>query len=183
MKLFRKLSKEEYDEYYLESAKMVYNIGRRLFGNQEDEILDFCQDVYLKGRDKFHKFEGRSEFSTWLYRLAMNLGLNKLRAQKRLKINSGDISEDYEEPVASVSHGETKDGLAELIDKEITETVQQELANLRDEYRIPLILLYYEKMSIAEMSEKLKAKEGTIKSWIYRGKQELRNRLEQKGVS
>ncbi|RME89404.1 MAG: RNA polymerase sigma factor [Candidatus Hydrogenedentota bacterium] len=182
MGLFSKLSVEEFDELFLECTDMLYSIGYRLFGNHEDDILDFCQDVYLKARDKRHLFAGKSQFSTWLYRLAMNLGLNKIRAEKRLKVESTDKEEYFLESVESVSQRESKDGLEILLQNEITDAVQEELEKLRYEYKISLYLLYYEKMSIAEMSKQLKVKEGTIKSWIYRGKKEMRNRLEARGV-
>lgn len=148
---------------------MVYALGMRLFKNAE-EAADFSQDVYLKILDKFNSFRGESKPSTWVYSVAMHLGLNRLRRMKRI-----EFVPNIEEPATN----ETPESLlTENLDRQETEdTVQRELFKLPESYRIPLILFYYERMSYKEMSEKLDLPEGTLKSLVHRGKRILRDKL------
>ena len=141
----------------------------RLFRNPE-EAADFSQDVYLRVMDKIDSFRGDSKPSTWVYSVAMHLGLNRLRRMKRIQF----LPEDAEEPITE----ETPESLlTEALDRQETEErVQQELMNLPDSYRVPLLLLYYDRMSYREMSEKLGLPEGTLKSLVHRGKRILRDR-------
>jgi RNA polymerase sigma-70 factor (ECF subfamily) len=121
--------------------------------------------------DKIDSFRGDSKPSTWVYSVAMHLGLNRLRRMKRIQF----LPEDAEEPITE----ETPESLlTEALDRQETEErVQQELMNLPDSYRVPLLLLYYDRMSYREMSEKLGLPEGTLKSLVHRGKRILRDRL------
>ncbi len=157
-------------ELFEQTRNMVFGLGMRLFRNPE-EAADFSQDVYMHVMDKIDSFRGDSKPSTWVYSVAMNLGLNRLRRMKRIQF----LPEDAEEPITE----ETPESLlTEALDRQETEErVQQELMNLPDSYRVPLLLLYYDRMSYREMSEKLGLPEGTLKSLVHRGKRILRDRL------
>lgn len=157
-------------ELFEQTRNMVFGLGMRLFRNPE-EAADFSQDVYLRVMDKIDSFRGDSKPSTWVYSVAMHLGLNRLRRMKRIQF----LPEDAEEPITE----ETPESLlTEALDRQETEErVQQELMNLPDSYRVPLMLLYYDRMSYREMSEKLGLPEGTLKSLVHRGKRILRDRL------
>ncbi len=171
MKLTPGNEREEFEKIFDETAGMIYNLGLRLFNNNTEDALDFAQDVYLQAYQKLDQFEGRSRISTWLYSVALRLGLAKLKKEKRLRILDGD-----EGMIDSVP--DPGEDVAERLPREEAERlVQEELADLPDVYRIPLLLYYYEKMSYREISEHLGTKEGTIKSYIHRGKGILRNKL------
>lgn len=168
-------AKGKFDEEFVQATKMLYNLGRRLFGHHDDDILDFIQDVYLKSSEKVGQFKGDSLFTTWLYRLALNLGLEDLRKRGRLK-SSTLGEEDAEVPSDEGTF------LDNLIEQEMISAVQVELENLPDVYRIPLILRYYEKMSFSEMSRKLNEKEATLRSYVFRGKKIIMAKLQEKGL-
>lgn len=71
------------------------------------------------------------------------------------------------------------DYFAEIDDQLLMDKLQKELMNLPEEYRLPLILLFYEKLSYKEMSEKLNIPEGTLKSLVYRGKLRLKEKIKE----
>ena len=161
---------------------MIYNLGIRLFKNKED-AMDFSQDVYMVAYSKLETFEGRSKISTWLYSLALNLGLKKIKKQKRLKVDFSDNEELLEKQAAeSGPEGTGKDPFDGVSRAEINNQVQAELETLPEEYRLPLILLYYEKLSYSEISGQLGIKEGTLKSYIHRGKRILSEKLKLLGL-
>ncbi|MBI38058.1 MAG: RNA polymerase subunit sigma-70 [Leptospiraceae bacterium] len=168
---------QEFEQLVQNSTDMIFSLGMRLFrGNQED-AQDFVQDAFLRAYDKWETFEGRSKRSTWLYSLALNLGLNRLSKKKRMP----DFSTEpgiLDETVASPDTPESI--VTEMLEQEEVEGMLQEaLQELPENYRLPIVLLYFEKLSYKEMSEKLGTSEGTLKSLVYRGKMQLRDRLKQ----
>ncbi|MCB1306668.1 MAG: RNA polymerase sigma factor [Leptospiraceae bacterium] len=172
-------SELDFDRLIEETQSMIYNLGLRLFRNNADDALDFTQDVYLQAYRKQHQFEGRSRPSTWLYSLALHLGLNRIKKHKRFQtINAApDVMQE-----SLASEGDSpEDILLEAMDQEHVEaTLQEALEKLEEQYRLPLILYYYEQLSYKEISAELGIKEGTLKSYIYRGKLMLRNALKHK---
>lgn len=154
---------------------MIYNLGLRFFRNEED-ALDFAQDVYLRAYDKLDSFRGDARASTWLYSLALNLGLNRLKKEKRLRMREHIGGEDFViDEVQDPDDG--ADPIEQLSDAELERTVREELGDLPDVYRVPLILDHFEKMPYKDIAEHLEIKEGTLKSYLHRGKMILRERL------
>lgn len=170
---------EEFESLFEETAPMIYNLGLRLFRNEED-ALDFSQDAYLQAYRKLSTFEGRSRFSTWLYSLALNLGLKRIRREKRLTIVNQE-EEALEKYISQTANDTKDDPFEQTAEQEIRQFVQAELQLLPDVYRLPLILYYYEHMQYNEIAEKLGLKEGTLKSYIHRGKRILSGRLTEIG--
>ncbi|GEM_PF-1668760 len=168
-------TKEKFDSEFLKASRLLYNLGRRFFGKNEDDILDFIQDVYVHALGKRDLFKGLSAFSTWLYALARNVGLEILRKQKRLAEVSAESASE-----AIALDTELSDSLSE---NELIEAIQEELEQLPDVYRIPLILRYYEKMSYTDLSNKLGEKEATLRSHVLRGKKMITQRLKKRGLA
>ncbi|MCB1139641.1 MAG: sigma-70 family RNA polymerase sigma factor [Leptospiraceae bacterium] len=168
---------QEFERLVEEATDMIYSLGMRLFRNNQEDALDFVQDAFLRAYDRWESFEGRSKRSTWLYSLALNLGLNRLSKQKRMPAFAAEPG-ILDETVAGPDTPETI--VTEMLEREeVEEMLQKALEELSEQYRLPIILLYYEKMSYKDMSEQLKTSEGTLKSLVYRGKMQLRDKLKE----
>lgn len=164
---------QQFEKLFDETSRMIYNLGLRLFRNNQEEALDFSQDVYLKAYQKLHTYKGNSKMSTWLYSLAMNHGLNRIRSLKKMKITA---ETEIIEQIPSSSDPE--DEIVGILERqEIEAEIQSAINDLPENYRLPIILLYFERMQYSEMSEKLNIPEGTLKSLVYRGKMQLREKL------
>lgn len=160
------LAKDEYDREFEKALDMIYSIGLKLYRGNEDDASDFAQSVYVFALKQLGKFAGRSAFSTWLYRLAWNFGLEDLRRKKRLvteTIDNYDIAAN--EPDVAFD----EDEIAQL---------RQHIGALPDNYRIPLIMLYFENMPYSEIAEITGMKEGTLKANVHRAKHILRQKME-----
>jgi len=81
------INKKEFERIVKETYKMIYNLGLRLFNYDPHEAEDFTQEVYLQFYKNFHKYDGKSKLSTWIYSLALNLGLNKIKKKQKIKKN------------------------------------------------------------------------------------------------
>lgn len=160
------LPKEDFDREFERALDMIYSIGLKLYRGNEDDAADFAQSLYPYALKQSHKFSGLSTFSTWLYRVAWNFGLEDLRKKKRLVTET--LDDNYE---IAVSEPE-----AEFDEQEI-QTLRRYISELPDSYRIPLILLYYEKMPYSEISAATGIKEGTLKANVHRGKQILKHKM------
>ncbi len=150
---------------------MVYNLGLRLFNYNKQDAEDFVQDVYLRIYEKYNTFLEKSKINTWIYSIALNLGLNKIKKNQKFKKILKEKANEIQEPV--ILEKNTYEELSE----ELKAKVYELLSELPEIYRLPIILLYYEKLTYKEMSEKLNLPEGTLKSLVYRGKLLLRNKL------
>lgn len=164
----------DFEELFESTQSMIFNLGMRLFRNEED-ALDFAQDAYMRAYDRLDSFRGESRASTWLYSLALNLGLNRLKKTKRLKLK--ELPEDESWTIEDLEGDPDDDPLAQLSDAEMESIVREELGELSEVYRIPLILFYFERLAYRDIAERLGIKEGTLKSYIHRAKMILRERL------
>jgi len=159
------LAKEDFDREFEKALDMMYSIGLKLYRGNEDDAADFVQSLYPFALKQRHKFSGRSAFSTWLYRVAWNFGLEDLRRKKRLVTETID---NYE-----IAATETE---AEFDEQEIAD-LRRHISTLPDGYRIPLIMLFYENMGYAEISSLTGVKEGTLKANVHRAKAILRQKM------
>ena len=172
----------DFTALFEKTSNMIYSLGYRLFQNPED-ALDFSQEVYTQAWRKRHSFRGQSKPSTWIYAIGLNLGLNRVKRNRLLSFTSID---EVPENIMSAadSQGKTSSIETDVIEgiekKENANIIYQELNNLEDAYRIPLLLYYFERLSYKEIARSLKIKENTLKSYIHRGKKILAYRLKDK---
>jgi len=170
------VSKKEFDKQFLCVIDLVYSLGVRLFYKDIGSVQDFVQDIYIHALKKRNLFARKSKFSTWIYRLALNQGLNKIKKNKNFMEDSVDSAKDYEtidfsEPV-----------LTKIIKNEETVLVQQTIYALPQVQRLILILYFYEHYSYSQIAEELGMQEGTVKSHMHRAKKYLAYLLKERGL-
>lgn len=161
----------------------AYQIAYGVLGSRED-AEEVSQDVFVRIYRSLSRFRGESEFTTWLYRIAMNLARNKYRWNKsRGAKRSLSLEESRENEsqgglgIQLPSNDPSPDrevGLAEF-----RKNVMAEMDKLPPLYREALVLRNVEEMSYEDIAAVLDCKLGTIKSRIARAREELRKRLEQ----
>ncbi|GAK04540.1 RNA polymerase sigma factor SigW [Geomicrobium sp. JCM 19037] len=154
----------------------VYQIAYRMVGNAQ-EAQDVAQEAFIRAYTNIDRYDTNRKFSTWLFRIATNLSIDKLRKKKP------DYSLD-----AEVSGTEGLDGYSQLaatdalpdeqvVTLEWQASIQEEINALPPKYRAAIILKYMEDLSLQEMSEILDLPVGTIKTHVHRGREALRKRL------
>ncbi|QQS36564.1 MAG: RNA polymerase sigma factor [Ignavibacteriales bacterium] len=145
-----------------------------------DEAKDLYQDVFLRVYRGLKNFEHRSEFSTWLFRIATNVCLTyKSRHKKRMMVSFYDKPEDeHEENIFESTIADT--GLTpdkKLEDIETDSKIQSALDNLSPKQKMSFVLKHYEGYKIREIAEIMDCKEGTIKKYLFDAVQKLRLEL------
>jgi RNA polymerase sigma-70 factor (ECF subfamily) len=147
----------------------VHAVCRRIAGSTRDAD-DAAQEAMIRVVRSLDKFDGRSTFSTWVYRIATNTSLDELRKRKRrpqLRIIDDD---EAPEPVDDLSH-RTVDAVADRL------AIDQALAELPDDFRIPVVMRDVGDLDYAEIALELDIPVGTVKSRIARGRRMLVERL------
>jgi len=157
-------------------SERIYNLALRILRKKED-AEDILQETFLTVIEKLHTFDGRSSFFTWIYRIATNASLMKLRKKK---VIFQEIAEDpeYTESVESrVFVDWSQDPSINVFDEEIKQKLDEAINKLSDIYRSVFVLRDIEGLSIKETSAILDITEENVKIRLRRARQFLRDYL------
>ncbi len=154
----------------------VYQLCFRMLGNRH-EAEDVAQEAFLRAYVNIKTFNQDLKFSTWLFRIATNLCIDRLRKKKPDYYLDAEVAGTegltmYSQIPSDHSLPET-----ELESLELQETVQKEILKLPEKYRSAIVLKYIEDLSLNEISEILNLPLGTVKTRIHRGREALRQQL------
>jgi RNA polymerase sigma-70 factor (ECF subfamily) len=161
----------------------IYNAILKMCGNADD-AAELTQDTFVKVIENIDKFEGRSGFYTWAFRIGVNLTLNYCKRGAKLGLMSLDAEENEHS-------GQAKQVLKEFLtddsspnpavvasSKELCEIVMKALMNLADEQRAVVVLRDIEGMNYAQIAEVLDIEIGTVRSRLSRARSNLREIVE-----
>ena len=144
----------------------VFGICLRMLRDRE-AALDATQETFVTVFRKADRFAGRSAFSTWLYRVAMNTCYDALRRSKRRR---ADPLPEHHDP-ADVS---SEDALTAA---ELRPDIEAALAELPVEFRAAVVLVDIEGVALADVGEMLGVPVGTVKSRVFRARRLLSDAL------
>lgn len=151
----------------------VYSIAMSVLKNPED-AADLTQEAFMRLFRALPQYNGESRFTTWLYRLVVNLGRDELRRRGR-QVAIVPPSDDHEqEPLATVADQDRwNDPEQALGAHELRDQVRQALDQLEEHYRLVLTLYYFDDLKYTDIAEILNMPLNTVKSHIRRGKERL----------
>jgi RNA polymerase sigma-70 factor (ECF subfamily) len=155
-------------------AERVYGALRR-FGLDPDEADETTQEVFLRAWRGLSRFQERSRFSTWLYRIAFNEAQRRLGRRKPRQALS---DEDSDGPLASVAESAHLGPEAQTLDRELESALTAALDRLPEDLRIAVVLRDVQGLSTAEAAEVVGIGEAAFKSRLHRGRMQLRALLE-----
>ena len=149
----------------------VHAICRRVTGHPED-ALDATQEALIAVTRGLHRYDGRSLFTTWLYRVATNAALDELRRRKR-RPEPAELSDERPGPgwAASAGAAPVESAVAARLD------VDAALARLSPEFRAAVVLRDLCDLDYAEIAEVLDVPVGTVRSRIARGRAAIAEQL------
>ncbi|KOS66861.1 RNA polymerase sigma factor SigW [Lysinibacillus contaminans] len=154
----------------------LYQVCYRMLSNKQ-EAEDIAQEAFVRAYMNLHTFDQKRKFSTWLYRIATNLCIDRIRKKKPDYYLDAEVTGT--EGLDMYSQIAAKDQLPEetLVQMELQERIQYEIGRLPDKYRSVIVLKYIEELSLQEISEILDMPLGTVKTRIHRGREALRKQL------
>ena len=177
----RRGDESAFEALVTENEKRIYNLCRRLTGNQED-AAELNQEAFLTAWRGLGRFQGESSFSTWLSRLATNACIDFLRKEKRRQSLSMTVSLDDEEEARQVELPDERYAPEGALERAEARRVGVEgLERLTLEHRQVLVMREIHGLSYAEIGQVLGLEEGTVKSRIARARGALRKVLTERG--
>lgn len=154
---------------------LIFTLALRMTNNRE-EAEEVSQDTFIKIYKSLVKFKGDSKFSTWVYRVAYNTCLDRLKKLKRTQ-NTVEINEYTEHQVVSLDNA-----LEAMEVNERKQAIQDCLNLLPSEDGFLLTLYYFEEQSLEEIAKVVNLKPNNVKVKLYRSRKKLttilRERLE-----
>ncbi len=171
---------EAFETLIQSHQKKVYNIALRMTKNPDD-AQELSQDAFVRAFTSISKFRGDSKFSTWMYRITVNVCTDFLRKRNKtisLSIEQGAAVGEDERPLQIEEDGPGPSELSEK--KQLKELVRDAMDSLSDEHREVLVLRDLMDMPYKDISNTLNVNEGTIKSRINRARENLKKIITQR---
>ncbi len=176
------------DQFYLEQIRsgntnaysmlinkhktMAFNVALRITRNRED-AEEVIQDAFLKVYYSLNDFEGKSKFSTWLYRIVYNQAISKIRKKN---IAQSDLDDEI---INNFTVGEISRDLNYLASEDQTRYINLALAKLPEEDSAIVTLFYLNESSVEEVSEITGLSESNVKVKLHRSRKKLYEELKQ----
>jgi RNA polymerase sigma-70 factor (ECF subfamily) len=173
--LIRRAQKGDQDAFAAlvdEHQRFVYNLALRVV-KDENEALDLAQETFVRAWTALPNFKGQSQLRTWLYRIVTNLCYNRLPNLRRSLNDLGDDVMDFipDIKIDTPAH--------EFETNETRRNLHRAMENLDEKYRLLITLRYQNELSYDEIASTLNLPLGTVKTGIFRAKQQLRKSLVQ----
>ena len=164
--------------------ELIYNYDKKVLAlamkyvKNEDDAKDIYQDVFIRVYRGLKKFQFSSEFSTWLYRIVVNVCLtHKTRSSRREFVSIHPETED--ENMNTGFDIEDKEPVPDraVTNMEISEHIDRALETLSPRQKMIFILKHYEGYKLKEIAEMLRCGEGTIKKYLFEAVRKMRTQL------
>ena len=157
--------------------KKVYTIAYKYMGNYED-AGDITQETFIKAYQVINTFREEASFGTWVSRIAANKALDELRKRKRFQTTS--LEEEIELEAGSISKEiAAEDATPEeyYLQQETGAYLQSLLDEMREEYKVVIIMREVEGRTYEEIAEALACSLGTVKSRLSRARNYLKEKI------
>ena len=169
-------NQEAFGEIVTLFQQRLYQVCYRMLGNAQ-EAEDIAQEAFVRAYVNIHTYDQKRKFSTWLYRIATNLCIDRIRKKKPdyfldATVPGTDGLNMYSQIAAS---GDLPEEEVERM--ETQDRVQYEISRLPDKYRTVIILRYMEELPLQEISDILELPLGTVKTRVHRGREALRKQM------
>jgi len=173
----QKGDRRAFGELVKKYERKIYALTYRLMRNRED-AADALQETFLQAYKKIGTFEGKSGFSTWLYRIAVNTCLMKKR-KKKLDTVSIDrpLRLDDGEEINRELVDWSNDPVATIDNKEVKKKLDEAIAAMPEEFKTVVLLRDVDRLSSKEVADILNISIPNVKSRLNRGRLFLRRKL------
>jgi len=145
---------------------LVYTVVLRMLKNTQD-AEEIAQDVFVKAFEKLNTFQGKSKFSTWLYRIAYNKCLDTLSRKRRQPTTQAYEYND------TISEASVDSVIATIEAKELRSQLENCIEQLAAEDAFLITLYYFEEKSVEEIREITGLSQSNIKVKLYRSRKKL----------
>jgi RNA polymerase sigma-70 factor (ECF subfamily) len=165
---------ESFNELILRWERPIYALAYRTIGREQD-ARDVCQETFLRAFRALPRFRGQAKFSSWLYRIALNLCRDWLRRERRTPVVDTPRDVDLMDLAAAAEPSESIEDLVARRDE--MRIVERAMALLPDEQRTAIVLKEYHGLTFQEIADLIGCPLSTVKTRLYQGLTVLRREL------
>lgn len=171
---------ESFNQLVLRWERPIYALAYRVIGREED-ARDVCQDTFLRAYRSINGFRGQAKFSSWLYRIALNLCRDWIRRQRRTPVVQAPEGVDLIEMAGERGPVESVEDL--VARRDLGAIVQRAMRALTDDQREAIVLKEYHGLTFQEIAELQGCPLSTVKTRLYQGLSVLHRHLEASGMT
>ena len=161
---FEELVARHRDKIYARAYSMM---------RHEDDAIDLSQEAWIKGWQRLKQFHGEASFVTWITRIVINLCLDQLRKQKRIRAESieqlGEQLGGVERQMPIVNPNPTE----KLEREELRQRIDRALGQLSYEHRTVLVLHEFEELEYKEIAKRMECSIGTVMSRLFYARRKM----------
>ena len=171
---------DSFNQLVLRWERPIYALAYRVIGREED-ARDVAQETFLRAFRALGGFKGQAKFSSWLYRITLNLCRDWIRKEKRTPVSQPPEGIDI---VELAGEGATPaESVEALVGRnQLSRAVSKAMALLPEEQRTAIILKEYHGLTFQEIADMLDCPLSTVKTRLYQGLSVVRRQLEAAGV-
>ena len=166
VRLAQKGDSEAFEELVARHRDKIYARAYTMMRNEE-EALDLSQEAWIKAWQRLVQFQGDSSFATWMTRIVINLCLDQLRRQKRMRSESIDEMDEESGGVERQMEPVIINPTERLERGELRKRIDAALEKLSHEHRTVLVLHEFEEMEYKEIARTMGCSIGTIMSRLF----------------
>jgi len=175
LELCRQGDAHAFETLFRKYQTYVYNIGLGMLSNSED-AADVTQETFLRLHRSLDSFRGDSSFSTWLYRVAVNLCITELRRKSRTRFQFLDDLAHDDDATFTEDSGPTPDEAIAM--EEDRRVVHQVLRTLPPDYRAIMVLRHFQQLAYEEIAEVLGLSLSQVKTRLFRARKMFKDRFQ-----
>ena len=165
---------DSFNQLVLRWERPIYALAYRQLGREED-ARDVCQETFLRAFRAIGGFRGQAKFSSWLYRIALNLCRDWARRQRRTPVVQMPDDTDAIEAAMAREPVESPEDIVGRHD--LTRLVEKAMAKLPEEQRTAIIMKEYHGLTFQEIADLVGCPLSTVKTRLYQGLAVLRREL------
>jgi RNA polymerase sigma-70 factor (ECF subfamily) len=171
---------DSFNQLVLRWERPIYALAYRVIG-REEEARDVAQETFLRAFRAIKGFKGQAKFSSWLYRITLNLCRDWIRKERRAPVSQAPEGIDIIELAGEATPSESIEDLVGR--KQLGLAVSKAMALLPEEQRTAIILKEYHGLTFQEIADLLDCPLSTVKTRLYQGLTVVRKQLESAGVN
>jgi RNA polymerase sigma-70 factor (ECF subfamily) len=165
---------DSFNELILRWERPIYVLAYRTIGREED-ARDVCQETFLRAFRALPGFRGQAKFSSWLYRIALNLCRDWMRRERRAPTVQAPEGVDLLDLAAAAEPSESIEDL--VARKDLARAVERVMARLPEEQRTAIVLKEFHGLTFREIADVVGCPLSTVKTRLYQGLTVLRREL------
>ena len=168
---------ESFNQLVLRWERPIYALAYRTLG-REDEARDVCQETFLRAYRALPGFKGEAKFSSWIYRIALNLCRDWMRKKRRTPVMQAPEGVDLADLADRAAARGPVESIETLVAKrQLSQRVAVAMRTLPEEQRTAIVLKEYHGLTFQEIAEMQGCPLSTVKTRLYQGLSVLRTQL------